>query len=58
MLPLTAPVTSTQLGLTRKKILVVDDNLVFRKTLMVKLKGGGYDVLEVADGGTAVSVVR
>lgn len=58
MLPLTAPVTSTQLGLTRKKILVVDDNLVFRKTLMVKLKGGGYDVLEAADGGTAVSIVR
>ena len=57
-MPLTAPATSTQLGLTRKKILVVDDSFIIRKTLMTKLKSSGYDVLEAADGGTAVSIVR
>src|ERR1041385_2273683 len=43
---------------TPKKILIVDDSVLVRKTLGMKLKSSGYDVLEAADGGTAVSTVR
>jgi len=42
----------------RKKIVVVDDSLVVRKVLAMKLKANGYDVLEAADGATALSIVR
>ena len=45
-------------AMTRKKILVVDDNVVIQKMLSMKLKISGYDVLIAADGGTAVSTVR
>ena len=56
-MPLTAPATSTQLGLTRKKILVVDDSFIIRKTLMTKLKSSGYDVLEAASAERAVETL-
>jgi CheY-like chemotaxis protein len=42
----------------RKKILIVDDSLVIRKTMSMKLKNSGYEVLEAADGGTALGIVR
>jgi CheY-like chemotaxis protein len=51
-------VTSPQVGLGRKKILIVDDSLVVRKVLAMKLKTSGYEVLEAADGGTALGIVR
>jgi CheY-like chemotaxis protein len=41
-----------------KKILVVDDNEVVLKTLSLKLKAGGYDVLTAMDGSQAVSTAR
>lgn len=42
----------------QKKILIVDDSVIVRKTLGMKLKSSGYDILEAADGGTAVSTAR
>lgn len=42
----------------KKKILIVDDNVVIRKTLSMKLTANGYDVLTAEDGGEAVSLVR
>ena len=42
----------------RKKILVVDDNLVVRKLVGMGLQKNGYEVLEAADGGTALGIVR
>ncbi len=44
--------------MNRKKILVVDDNAVVVKTLSLKLKASGYDVLTAEDGSTAVSTAR
>ena len=41
-----------------KKILVVDDNEVIVKTITLKLKGAGYQVVTALDGSEAVSVVR
>jgi CheY-like chemotaxis protein len=41
-----------------KKILVVDDNAVIIKTLTLKLKSAGYDVLTAMDGSEAVSSAR
>jgi CheY-like chemotaxis protein len=41
-----------------KKILVVDDNAVILRTLSMKLKSSGYEVLTAADGAQAVSTVR
>jgi CheY-like chemotaxis protein len=43
---------------TKKKILVVDDNLVVLKTLSMKLTANGYEVLTAQEGGEAVSLVR
>ena len=44
----------------RKKImiLVVDDNEVILKTLSLKLRANGYDVITAADGSEALSTVR
>jgi len=42
----------------RKKILVVDDNLVVRRIVGMGLQKSGYEVLEAADGGTALGIVR
>ena len=56
--------TAVPLGVTlskipiRKKILVVDDNLVVRKLVGMGLRNSGYEVLEAADGGTALGIVR
>ena len=44
--------------MTQKKILVVDDSTVIRKTLSLKLKSNGYEVLEAGDGASAVSTIR
>src|SRR2546423_5031030 len=45
-------------GLTTKRILVVDDDVVFLKTISLKLRAAGYDVLTAVDGAGAVSIVR
>lgn len=42
----------------RKKILVVDDDVVVRKALSIKLTGQGYEVLTASDGSEAVGIVR
>ncbi len=47
---------SGQSGL--KKILVVDDSPIILKTLSMKLKANGYEVLTAVDGGEAVSAAR
>ena len=44
--------------MSRKNILVVDDDEVFVKTLTLKLNAEGYDVLTAADGGEAISAAR
>ena len=44
--------------MSRKKILVVDDNPVILKTLSFTLTAGGYDVFTAEGGAEAVSVVR
>ncbi|MGH8024405.1 MAG: response regulator [Limisphaerales bacterium] len=41
-----------------KKVLVVDDNDVIVKTISVKLKNAGYQVLTAQDGAEAVALVR
>ena len=41
-----------------KKILVIDDNIVFLKAMSMKLRALGYDVLTAVDGAAAVSTVR
>jgi CheY-like chemotaxis protein len=49
---------SPETTMNRKRILIVDDSLIILKTLSMKLKNSGYDVLTATDGGTAVSTVR
>ena len=44
--------------MSQKKILVVDDNPVIVRTLGMKLKSKGYEVLTALDGATASSTVR
>ena len=44
--------------MSRKKILVVDDNLVDLKAVSMKLTAQGYDVVTAEDGGAAVSAAR
>ena len=44
--------------MSRKRILVVDDNLVVLKSMAMKLTAEGYDVVTAEDGGAAVSAVR
>ena len=44
--------------MNRKKILVVDDSPIILKTLSMKLKTNGYDVVTAEEGGAAVSAVR
>ena len=44
--------------MNRKKILIVDDNEVIIKTLTIKLKSAGYDVIAAMDGSDAVSAAR
>ena len=40
------------------KVLIVDDNEVIIKTLSMKLKSSGYDVIAATDGSEAVSAAR
>jgi CheY-like chemotaxis protein len=51
-------VTATTKQPNCKRILVVDDSPIILKTLSMKLKGRGYDVLTAEDGPAAVSTVR
>src|SRR5947207_57457 len=45
-------------GPVAKKILVIDDNIVFLKAMSLKLRSCGYDVMTAVDGAAAVSAVR
>ena len=55
----TAPaVSNLPLNMNPKKILVVDDNAIILRTLSMKLKSSGYEVLTATDGAQAVSTVR
>ena|SRR2546425_6579289 len=58
ILPVQVSVTSPQITMNRKKILVVDDNAIILKTLTMKLQASGYDVLTAEDGAVAVSTAR
>ena len=42
----------------KTKVLVVDDNEVILKTLALKLKATGYEVVTALDGSQALGVVR
>jgi CheY-like chemotaxis protein len=42
----------------KKRILVVDDNVVFLKAMSYKLRDCGYEVLTAVDGASAVNTVR
>src|ERR1044071_1517249 len=42
----------------KKRILVVDDNVVFLKAMSFKLRECGYEVLTAVDGASAVNTVR
>jgi chemosensory pili system protein ChpA (sensor histidine kinase/response regulator) len=44
--------------MNRKKILVVDDDLVIVNGISSKLKAGGFDVVTAVDGSAAVSATR
>jgi CheY-like chemotaxis protein len=41
-----------------KTLLVIDDDPLFRENLSIALKGGGYNVLEAADGAQAVRTIE
>src|SRR5436190_13715618 len=53
-----AAVGVTKIGPARKRILVVDDNVVFLKAMSFKLRDHGYEVLTAVDGASAVNTVR
>lgn len=53
-----SPATSRPSIMSRKKILVVDDDRVILKTMSMKLTAKGYDVVTAEDGAAAVSTVR
>ena len=42
----------------RKVILVIDDNLVFQKAMLMKLRSHGYDVMTAEDGSAALGSLR
>ncbi len=44
--------------MSSKKILLVDDDLVFVKAVSMKLRAQGYEVLTAQDGAGAVSAAR
>jgi len=44
--------------MNRKRIMIVDDSIIVLKTLSMKLKASGYDVLAAEDGAVAVSTAR
>ena len=45
-------------GAPAKKILVVDDNEIVIKTITLKLRGAGYQVITAMDGSEAVAMAR
>jgi CheY-like chemotaxis protein len=45
-------------GVPAKKILVVDDNEIVIKTITLKLRGAGYEVITAMDGSEAVAMAR
>jgi DNA-binding response OmpR family regulator len=49
--------SSTQEQTGRKVILVVDDNLVFQKAVLMKLRAFGYDVMTAEDGSAALGAI-
>lgn len=49
---------NTQTPATPKKLLVVDDNEVIVRTIVLKLKSAGYQVFSAHDGAEAVSLFR
>ena len=60
---ISAAITMPSAGLAagperKKKILIVDDSLVVRKLLAMKLKASGYETMEAEDGPAAVGAVR
>jgi len=56
--PVSSPEAQPLAASGRKRILVADASMIILKTLTMKLKASGYDVLTAQDGGTAVSIVR
>ena len=57
------PSTTTQSQTTqpqtgRKIILVIDDNVVFQKAMLMKLRSRGYDVMTAEDGSAASAAMR
>lgn len=58
MLGAAPAVSNLPLNMNQKKILVVDDNAIILRTLSMKLKSSGYEVLTATDGAQAVSTVR
>jgi DNA-binding response OmpR family regulator len=47
-----------QPNLAKKKILVVDDDAVVIRSLSIKLKANGFDVIVAKEGGEAIRTVR
>lgn len=45
-------------SMNKKKVLLVDDDPLILKTMSIKLKARGYDVLTASDGSSAVTTVR
>ena len=57
-LPIAATMSASPELMSRRRILIVDDSPIILKTLSMKLKSSGYDVLTAADGGAAISTAR
>jgi CheY-like chemotaxis protein len=55
---MTATLPIQEPRVSRKKILVVDDDPVILQTLSLKLKSKGYQVVTAGDGSEAISVTR
>ena len=45
-------------SISRKKILVIDDNEIILKTTSMKLQSAGYEVFTALDGSEGVAAVR
>jgi len=58
LVPIPSAITSPQLAMTPRKILIVDDSVIVLKALSLKLKASGYNVLTAEDGAVAVSTAR
>jgi two-component system KDP operon response regulator KdpE len=50
--------TVTNQNMSAKKILVVDDSAVVLKTLELKLKAAGFNVITANEGGGALTIIR